>query len=95
MTVAELYQWTVVRNWGTRRIVQLERVLRSYIFLPVNVELCKLWGQVRGARRSAGRPISSQDAWIAATAVHHGILLVTDNAADFEEIDGLEVRTSS
>ncbi len=95
MTVAELYQWTVVRNWGDRRIAELERTLRSYIFLPVNVELCRLWGQVRGARRSVGRPISTQDAWIAAAALHHGIPLVTDNHGDFEGIDGLEVRTSA
>ncbi len=95
MTVAELYQWTVVRNWGNRRIAQLERTLRSYIFLPVSVELCRLWGQIRGARRSAGRPISPQDAWIAATALHHGIPLVTDDDGDFAGIQGLEVRTAS
>ena len=95
MTVAELYQWTAVRNWGRRRITQLERILQSYLFLPVNVELCRLWAQVRAARQSAGRPISPQDAWIAATALHDSIPLITDDYNDFEGIAELDVRTSS
>jgi tRNA(fMet)-specific endonuclease VapC len=31
MTVAELFQWAAVRNWGTQRIGSLERSLDSYL----------------------------------------------------------------
>ncbi len=29
MTVAELYQWAAVRNWGARRRQQLDQTLRT------------------------------------------------------------------
>jgi predicted nucleic acid-binding protein len=43
MTLAELYQWTAVRQWSDRRISQLEKILReSYIILDFNIALCQL-----------------------------------------------------
>ena len=43
----------------------------------------------------SGAAISAQDAWIAATALRHNLPLVTNNATDFENVSGLEVRTVS
>lgn len=94
MTVAELYQWAAVRNWGARRKRQLEQTLRTYLILPFDIAVCRQWGEVRALCRRKGRPISAQDAWIAASALHHRISLVTHNLADFENIDGLDVITS-
>ena len=39
------------------------------------------------------RPISPQDAWIAATALRYQIPLVTHNAADFDAVEGLTIIT--
>ncbi len=94
MTVAELYQWAAVRNWGARRRQQLDQTLRTYLILPFDIEVCRQWGEVRAASRRQGRPISPQDAWIAASALHHRIALVTGNPNDFEHIAGLTVITS-
>ena len=80
MTVAELYQWAAVRNWGARRRQQLDQTLRTYLILPFDIEVCRHWGEVRAASRRQGRPISPQDAWIAASALHHRIALVTGNS---------------
>ena len=30
MTIAELFQWSIVRQWGDRRLVQLEQYLSNY-----------------------------------------------------------------
>jgi len=67
MTVAELFQWAAMRNWGPLRTSQLEANLRNYIVLPFDIALCRLWGQIRAKCHAIGRPISPQDAWIAAT----------------------------
>ena len=42
-------------------------------------------------RERKGRPISFNDAWIAACAVKHGVPLVTHNPKDFEQISGLNI----
>lgn len=68
MTVAELYQWAAVRNWGQRRVYQLETHLRSYVVIPFDSTVCQVWGSVRAVCQRAGQPISVQDAWIAASA---------------------------
>jgi tRNA(fMet)-specific endonuclease VapC len=94
MTVAELFQWASIHNWGARRMSQLETNLQNYTVLPFDIALCRLWGEVRAKCRAVGRPISPQDAWIAATAIQHCMPLVTHNPADFEAIEELELITT-
>jgi tRNA(fMet)-specific endonuclease VapC len=91
MTVAELYQWAYVRNWGDRKLTRLEEQLHGYVIVPFDNELCKQWASISVQRQRLGRPLSVQDAWIAATALRHSCPLVTHNGADFSDIAGLEV----
>ena len=91
MTVAELFQWAAVRNWGTRRERQLEEVLKNYLLLPFDIQTCKLWASIRAECQSKGRRISAQDAWVAATAIQHDLLLVTNNRDDFDPVSQLRL----
>ena len=91
MTVAELYQWAYIRNWGEQKLTRLEEQLRAYVIVPYDNELCKQWATICVERQRLGRPISVQDAWIAATALRHGCPLVTHNRDDFANITGLTV----
>jgi tRNA(fMet)-specific endonuclease VapC len=91
MTVAELYQWAYVRNWGVRKLTRLEEQLHRYVIVPFDNELCKQWANISVQRQRMGRPISVQDAWIAATALRHSCPLVTHNRDDFSDITDLEV----
>lgn len=95
MTVAELFQWTRVRNWGARRTARLEQAIAAYVVVPADVEMCRIWGQVRAERQSLGYPISPQDAWVAATALRHALPLVTHNASDFMNIANLDIQTAA
>jgi tRNA(fMet)-specific endonuclease VapC len=91
MTVAELFQWAAMRNWGKPRITSLEQSLTNYLIIPVDIELCRIWGNLRSERQAMGRPIAAQDAWIAATALRHNLPLVSNNAKDFQNIPKLEI----
>lgn len=93
MTVAELFQWAAVRNWGTKRIESLEKSLTNYLIIPVDIEVCRIWGNLRAQRQAIGKIISPQDAWIAATALRHNLPLVTNNAKDFQNIPKLQILT--
>jgi tRNA(fMet)-specific endonuclease VapC len=46
MTVAELYQWAYVRNWGERKLARLEEQLHYYVIVPYDNELCKQWARI-------------------------------------------------
>lgn len=92
MTVAELYQWAAIREWGEERTRRLTQTLQeTYLVLSFDFALCQLWGSLRAQRRILGDPISPQDAWIAATAFYYDIPLITHNPKDFKNIPHLTV----
>lgn len=91
MTVAELFQWALFRNWGDQRLAGLTQRLSDYVTIPVDQPLCMKWAEVRAVCRETGRPISPQDAWIAATALRYELPLVTHNVRDFEKVSQLQI----
>lgn len=93
MTVAEMYEGAYRAHCGRTKLRRLEAALRGYVVAPYTSETCRRWGQVRYERRR--QPISGEDAWIAATALEHGVPLVTHNPDDFGDITGLQVLTAT
>jgi predicted nucleic acid-binding protein len=94
MTLAELEQWAVLRNWGARRHAELLRFVKDhFIVVDSNAALCRKWAEVRGQVKRDGRHIETADAWIAATALLYGAPLITHNAGDFVNLPGLTVIT--
>lgn len=94
ITVAELFEWAFTRKWGDARVKRLEQALGNFVILPVDVELCRAFGKIRADLQEHGKTIASQDAWIAATAVHYKLPLVTHNPTDFKHVDTLESRSA-
>lgn len=90
-TRAELERWTLERNWGGRRKDALRTHLRNFVLDAPDESVCLQWARVMDGARRQGRPISTADAWIAATALAYGVPLVTHNAADFAAVAGLTV----
>lgn len=59
--------------------------------LPFDEDAARHYAAIVSTRTRAGRPISVEDAQIAAIALAHRMPLATRNTTDFELIDGLEV----
>jgi len=59
--------------------------------LPFDEDAARHYAAIVSARTRAGRPISVEDAQIAAIALTHQMPLATRNTTDFELIDDLEV----
>jgi predicted nucleic acid-binding protein len=93
MTVAEMREGAVLARWGQRRLTQLENTLRQLLILHSDDDICSKWAEIRAARRA--QPIGVADAWIAATALAHGLELVTHDAIDFRNIAGLTILTAT
>jgi len=54
-----------------------------------------VWAKVSWDARKKGRPIQTADAWIAASAIHYQVPLITNNASDYTIISGLQLLTVS
>lgn len=66
-----------------------ERVLAAVTPLPFDILVARVYGQLRAHLEDEGAPLAEVDLQIAATAIHHGLELVTGNLRHFERIPGL------
>jgi predicted nucleic acid-binding protein len=75
------------------RLSTLSRVQSVYPLLPVGPEVASCFARIAAAELSRGRRLRRHDTWIAATAMHHGAAVVTQDAdfSSFEEVEVLRV----
>lgn len=93
MSVAELRIGSLSAGWGNRRRVLLEQFIESFELFYANNGLCTVWARIRAEAKAAGRPMSPQDAWTAATAVALDAPLATNNRRDYEGVSKLRLMT--
>jgi predicted nucleic acid-binding protein len=62
--------------------------------LRVSRELCVKWAEVSFAAKRKGRPIQTVDAWVAASALHYQVPLITNNRGDYSVVDGLTLLSA-
>jgi tRNA(fMet)-specific endonuclease VapC len=91
MSVAELRMGAISAGWGNRRRLLLERFIQGFELVYADNTLCTVWARIRADARAAGRALSPQDAWIAATALALDAPLATNNRRDFEYVQKLRL----
>ena len=82
-TVAELRFGALNANWGEARRQGLEDFIRRFVVVPSSSSVTNHCATVRLNAKRSGRPISVQDAWIAACALDIGATLLTHDG-DFQ-----------
>jgi len=95
MTLAEMQQGALDANWGPRKRAVLDAYLADFSVLHSDRILCSMWAAVRNESTRKGRPISSPDAWIAATALVLTVPLVTNNPTDYRHLDNLQLVSTA
>lgn len=73
--------------------VDWERLCRPYPVLPWTREVSWQYGEIYRGLAADGRLIGTNDLWIAATALAHGMSVVTNNQDEFGRVPGLVVIT--
>ncbi|MFN6117481.1 MAG: type II toxin-antitoxin system VapC family toxin [Flavobacteriales bacterium] len=69
----------------------LEIFLTDISILPIHQAL-PLFASEKARLRKIGEPIDNFDLLIGATAVHHGLTLVTNNTKHFQRIQGIQLQ---
>ncbi|MCX6867138.1 MAG: type II toxin-antitoxin system VapC family toxin [Verrucomicrobia bacterium] len=67
------------------------RLCKPFVLLPWTPEVLWQYGEIYRYLQANGMLIGTNDLWIAATALVHGMPLVTHNLKDFRRIPGLAV----
>ena len=90
--LAELIQGLEMRGsakyWSRYRALLMGR----YPVLPFDAGVAATFGRLMAHERSLGRPRPALDLMVAATAVHHGLVIATLNVRHFVGIAGLRVE---
>ena len=68
-----------------------EQLIRPYAMLPWDRDVSFAYGNAYRTLAASGKLIGTNDLWIAATALRHGLGVVTDNTKDFSRVRGLRV----
>lgn len=94
VTVTEMRYGALKANWGELRRGDLERSLSRFVAVQPDDELMTACAGLRDrcerAGLALGQKIHEADRWVAATALHLGVELVSDDAV-FENVAGLSV----
>ena len=95
VTISEMSFGAYSLPVGNRRTELLDRLTQTEQrfagrTLDVDADIARLCGQVRGERRGTGIQIGLADGLIAATALHHGMAVMTRNVRHFAPT-GVEV----
>jgi predicted nucleic acid-binding protein len=93
VTAAEL-ELGVLRAEDTdtraRRLATLAQVRATYPLLSLDAETASCFARIAVTELEAGRRIRRHDAWIAATAMRHGVAVATQDA-DFSTFAAVNV----
>lgn len=66
-----------------------DQLVRRITFAPVDEPITRRYAQVRRALRDAGTPIPENDVWIAATAAHYQMPVLSRDA-HFDLVSGIK-----
>ena len=94
VVVGELFQGAFRAADAERHVRNIEeRVLPSVTVLPYDVAVAREFGRLRAWLEQRGEVLPDADIQIAATAIYHGLALVTGNLRHFERFEELELVT--
>jgi tRNA(fMet)-specific endonuclease VapC len=72
-------------------MVQVEAFSSKVSLLNCNKETARIYGKVKAQLKKNGTPIPENDIWIAAVAIQHDLVLVT-NDNHFLNVEGLTIE---
>jgi predicted nucleic acid-binding protein len=93
VTLAELelgVQMAADETVRARRLQTLMSAHATYAALPIDDDVASAFAQLVAGARRAGVRVTTQDAWIAATALAHAVAVYTQDT-DFDALPGIDV----
>ncbi len=92
ISVAEVYRGADQSGEAEHHVRNIEeRVLPALTVLPFDVAVARTFGELRAVLENP-QSVSNQELQVAATALYHGLAIVTTRTGRFRRIPGVQVR---
>jgi predicted nucleic acid-binding protein len=85
--------WAMEDHERTRRLAWVEAVLDLFPVLPIDRATSRMHVEIINGVEGRGLHIGWHEAWIAATCIAHGLILITLKPEAFQQIPGLQTRS--
>ena len=91
IVLGELYYGAQKSKRLSENMIQISDIMQSMQVLPCDEKTAYEYGIIKNDLHLKGRPIPSNDIWLAALARQHGLILVTRDR-HFQEIEHLSIK---
>ena len=95
IVMAELYVGAFKSSNPERNIHAINQLTCNFETIPFDSRCTTIYAKIRVKLESAGKKIGPNDLIIAATALAHDAILVTNNVDEFKRIPGLRIQSLS
>jgi tRNA(fMet)-specific endonuclease VapC len=94
ISLAELYEGVFYSRDPENNERVLQEFLEGIAVLGIDDTVCRLFARERGRLRKVRRIIGDCDLLIGATALRHGLTVLTNNRRHFERIEGIVLESA-
>lgn len=95
ITVAEIYEGIYYGQRREQHEAGFRAFLRAVRVLGITQPIARQFALLRGELRQKGQLIGDPDIFIAATAIHHELILLTRNTKDYRRFPSLKAQFPS
>ena len=96
LTFSLITRYEILRGLKAKKAVKQERIFDNFcqknIILPITDEIVIKAAEIYANLRTRGELISDADIFIAASAIIHKLVVVTNNEAHYKRIEGLHIE---
>ncbi len=92
IALGELYFGALKSERVRENIARIEQLRQMVAIIPCDASTARHYAVIRDQLRQIGRPMPSNDYWIAAVAVQFDFVLLTRDA-HFQHVDGLKLES--
>lgn len=89
ITLMELYYGAHKSRHIESNLAKVRTLEQTLDIIPAGPEIATIFGMLKARLESGGNRLDDFDLIIAATALNHNLVLVTNNERHFQRIDGL------
>ena len=75
-----------------RNLTRVKKIAAEFELMNINSGTIYCYGEIRAKLEKQGLPIGANDTWIAAQALSHHLILVTDNVREFSRVENLNIE---
>ncbi|MFH0726225.1 MAG: PIN domain-containing protein [Pseudomonadota bacterium] len=95
MTLMELYYGAYKSQKMESNLAKVRKIENSLEIITVSRETAEIFGMLKTKLEATAMPLDDFDLILAATALSHNLILITNNERHFNRIDGLKIENWS